>query len=159
VRYNGGGKGCNNGEGNDSGEGNNNGTKGPFMKYFACMLAQPCLYHEAIQCWDDDHPNNPITKATGHQISLEHMGADAILTLKTVLDHILLNCVPPSWIDHSYTFRLHLLNHVSFMVLGYYHQLYVETNQSRLQWLALHGVPPSIPEWGGWWVPQEDDLD
>jgi hypothetical protein len=129
-----------------------------FMKHFACMLAQPHLYHEVIQHWDDAHPNNPFMEATSNQVSVEHMGADSIITINTVLSHILLNCILPSWIDHGYTFGLHLLNHVSLAVPGYYHQLYVETNQSRLQWLTTHGVPPPIPKWGGWWTPREDDL-
>jgi hypothetical protein len=77
-----------------------------FMKHFACMLVQPHLYHEVIQCWDDAHPNNLFMEATSNQISIEHMGADSIITIDTVLSHILLNCIPPSWIDHGYTFGL-----------------------------------------------------
>ena len=129
-----------------------------FMKYIACILAQPRLYHEAIQCWDEVHPNNPFVEATGDSIQIEHMGADSVITIETVLGHLRLNRIPPAWVDHGYPFGLHLLNHVSFAVPGYYRQLYLETNRSRLQRLALHGVPPPIPKWSGWWTPQEDDL-
>lgn len=100
------------------------------MKYIMCILAQPHLYHEAIKCWDEVHPNDPFVEATGDYIQIKHMGVDSVITIETVLGCLLLNHIPPTWVNHGYTFGLHLLNHVSFAVPRYYCQLYLETNQS-----------------------------
>ena len=67
-----------------------------FMKYFACVVTQPHLYHEAIQYWNDNHPNNPIVEATGSTINIKHIGM--------VLDHTQSNHIPSLGIDHGYTF-------------------------------------------------------
>ena len=64
------------------------------MKYIACILAQLHLYHEAIQCWDEAHPNDPFVEATSDYIQTEHMGADSVITVEMVLGHLLLNHIP-----------------------------------------------------------------
>jgi hypothetical protein len=30
-----------------------------------------------------------------------------------IMDHAICNGIPPSWVDHAYTFGLHYLNHYS----------------------------------------------
>ena len=85
-----------------------------YMWVLACKVyAQPNVYREAIQWWNTSHPNDPFVEASGDMISIEHLDLGGVslhdLNVTKVIGHLLSNKIPPSWIDHSYTFVLHYL--------------------------------------------------
>jgi hypothetical protein len=103
-------------------------------------------------------PTNPSSNIHD-SIALDHFPSDAVpLDLNMVLDHILANHIPPSWVDHGYTFGLHHLNHGSLAPPNHFWERYREANLSHLTRLGTYGVPPPVQRWDGWWTPSEDDL-
>jgi hypothetical protein len=70
---------------------------------------------------------------------------------------LLVNSIPISWIDHSYTFGLHYLNHHLDGSPGSLTQ-FEEVDDSCLIQLAVWGIPLAIPEWDGWRIPNDEDL-
>ena len=47
-----------------------NKPRSEFMRIYACLLAQPHFYHDAIDTWDQTHPNQPYIEATGGTIAI-----------------------------------------------------------------------------------------
>jgi len=50
-----------------------NKPRSEFMRIYACLLAQPHFYHDAIDTWDQTHPNQPYIEATGGTIAIRSM--------------------------------------------------------------------------------------
>jgi hypothetical protein len=79
------------------------------------------------------------------------------LTVDEVLATLTTNHIPLTWVDHTYTYGLHYLNH------HYNHSPeaeanYWEVDNERIHWLGVHGLPPAIPEWDRWYNPTVEDV-
>ena len=85
----------------------------------------------------------------------EHHSPD--LAIKEVLDTLATNHIPLAWVDHAYTYGLHYLNH------HYNHSpeagaIYQDLDNECICWLGIHGLPPAIPEWDGWYTLMMEDV-
>jgi hypothetical protein len=78
------------------------------------------------------------------------------MTMQTVIDLFLENRIPPSWVDHSYTFGLNFIN-LQYSASQFV-SFYDEIDNERLERLRAYGVPNAIPEWDGWRHPTDDDV-
>jgi hypothetical protein len=78
------------------------------------------------------------------------------MNLQTVIDLMITNRIPPSWVDHSYTYGLNFLNHQ--YPGSSYIAFFDEIDNERLERISMYGVPPSIPEWDGWRHPTDEDM-
>lgn len=67
-------------------------------------------------------------------------------------NHILL-----SWVEHAYTYGLHYLNH-HYTNPSQADTIYQEITNEQIHWLGVHGVPPAIPKWDGWYTPTDKDV-
>ena len=76
--------------------------------------------------------------------------------MQNIIDLLLSNRIPPSWVDHAYTYGVNFLNH------SYHSPTVVElvetTDNEHLVRLQHYPVPPAIPEWNGWHHPELPDL-
>jgi len=81
---------------------------------FACMMALPHCYHEAIMEFDQCNVLSPFRPQEGptFHLSQPRIKAHQIanLGLQDIINVLLDNWIPPSWVDHSYLFRLAYLN-------------------------------------------------
>ena len=128
------------------------------MRHLACILAQPHIYHDAIQCWNTNHPNQPFSTITRPNVDIDHLPLSMMdINATMVMYHAICNGIPP-WVDHTYLFGLHCLNHYSLtspgIALGTLHN----ANSNWLAQLGTYGTLPSLPEWSGWWAPHKNDL-
>jgi hypothetical protein len=135
-------------------------NRSDFMREFGCLVALPGFYREAIDIWNLSCPDRPFVELTGTTLTVHPYDDNSManLTRDGLVDHLITHGIPPSWIDHAYTFGLHHLNHYSHTKVGPFHDLYRKTDQERLERLDRLGVPPAIPEWDGWWCPTYDDV-
>ena len=130
-----------------------------FIKAWACILAQPQLYHEAMCQWDADHPNQSFTEVTGTTIDIKHLSSDEpTFSTTVVMDHAICNHIPLLWVDHGYTFGLHFLGQYLMMPSSPYEKSFALANRHCLDQLANHNLPLAIPGWNGSWSPHEHDL-
>jgi hypothetical protein len=108
-------------------------------------------------CKNPDHPFQP---STGNSITLsrasDHQDQVANLTMDNVITVLQDNCVPVEWVDHSYAYGLHYL--AEHLAAGDQHSVMLEEiNNEHITCLGLHGCPPTIPMWDGWWTPLSED--
>ena len=91
-----------------------------FRRLFACLLALPRRYREAIVEHNQQHPEDLFTEQPGPTFSVHRprltIGAAANTTVQDVIDVLIDNCIPPMWIDHGYTVRDKTLPMVSLYV-------------------------------------------
>jgi hypothetical protein len=78
------------------------------------------------------------------------------VTLQTIINLLIDNCIPPGWIDHAYPFRLNYINHQ--YAGSAYTQYFNEMDNKRLERIRAYGIPPAIPEWDGWRSPTDEDM-
>jgi len=78
------------------------------------------------------------------------------MNLQTIITLFLENRIPPSWVDHSYTFGLNFINHQ--FTASQFTSFYDEVDNERLERIRAYGAPNPIPEWDGWRCPTDDDL-
>jgi len=90
------------------------GTQPVYHRRFACMMALPHRYHEAIMEFDQRNALSPFRPQEGltFHLSRPHIEAHQIanLGLQDIINVLLDNRIPPSWVDHSYLFGLAYLN-------------------------------------------------
>jgi hypothetical protein len=76
--------------------------------------------------------------------------------MQTVIDVLVGNRIPPSWIDHAYTFGLNFINY------HYRGSVYVafldDVDNERIARIHAYGIPAPIPEWDGWRHPTDEDM-
>jgi hypothetical protein len=86
-----------------------------FMHNFACLVALPHRYQEAIDSWNVSHSDWPFQPISGPSCTLTRMGPDlgcAInMTINEVIQVLIDNCIPVPWIDHWYVYSLYYLDH------------------------------------------------
>jgi hypothetical protein len=76
--------------------------------------------------------------------------------IQTVLDLLIDNRIPPSWIDHAYTFGLNFIN---FQYRGsVYVTFFDDIDNERIARIHAYGIPTPIPEWDGWRHPTDEDM-
>ncbi|KAF8870722.1 hypothetical protein BD779DRAFT_1478660 [Infundibulicybe gibba] len=66
------------------------------------------------------------------------------------------NKIPPTWIDHAYTFGLYYIDH-HLRIDSMINNIYIEADDEQLRRLAEHGLPPPIRAWDGWYIPSKED--
>jgi len=80
----------------------------------------------------------------------------ANMNLQTIINHFVYNCIPPSWADHRYTYRI---NYINYQYSGSpYVTFFDEMDNKRLAQVRAYGVPPAISEWDGWRHPTDEDI-
>ncbi|KAF8867516.1 hypothetical protein BD779DRAFT_1685712, partial [Infundibulicybe gibba] len=136
-------------------------TKTNFMRLFAILVAKPQSYREHITEWEQDTGETftPIPTNAG-EITITRIpvneGGGANLTVDDVARLLIKNKIPPSWVDHAYTYGLYFLDyHIKRVSLDV--QMFIEADDERLRRLAEHGEPPAIRAWDGWYIPSEHD--
>ena len=87
----------------------------------------------------------------------QELGRAMNMTMDDVIQVLMDNHIPVPWIDHSYAFSLHYLDH-HHDGCNPFHGLFDDVDDNRLTCLDAFRVPPIIPEWDGWWVPSNDDI-
>ena len=84
------------------------------------------------------------------------MGAATNTTIQDVIDVLIDNCIPQSWIDHGYTYGLNFIN---FNITNpSYCELLDTIDNERHARLRAYGAPLAIPEWDGWRYPSDHDI-
>jgi len=76
----------------------------------------------------------------------------ANLTIEDVAHILIMNSIPVSWVDHAYAYGLHYLNQRHTGDDTKYSGLYNDTDNEHLVCIALHGIPPFLPDWDDWWA-------
>jgi hypothetical protein len=67
------------------------------------------------------------------------------------------NCILVEWVDHLYAYGLcYLSEHLAGE--GRYNRLLEDVDDEHIPHLGVHGCPPTIHEWDGWWIPLSEDL-
>jgi hypothetical protein len=124
-------------------------------------MALPHHYQEAIDSWNELHPDQPFQPISGPTFTLTQMGQELgsvmNMTMDNVIQVLMNNCIPVPWINHSYVFSLHYLDH-HHDGCSPFHGLFNNIDDDHLAHLNTFRVPPIIPEWDGWWVPSSDDI-
>lgn len=133
-----------------------------FMRQYACVVARPHFYHEAVSAWETANSTaQPFIEATGSTITITPLRVDpgqlSNLSADDVVSTLIRHRIPRAWVDHAYTYGLHFLNHHSASG-GMHASLIQATDDDRLARLVSHGTPAAIPTWGGWWEPTYDDI-
>ena len=77
--------------------------------------------------------------------------------LRDIINILLNNWIPSSWVDHSYLFGLAYLN-AHYAGNGPHQASYDEIDNEWLACLHIYGTPPPIVEWDGWRTPSEGDI-
>jgi hypothetical protein len=126
-----------------------------FMRAYGCVVALLGYYREAINIWNVMHPNRPFAEHSGDILTIQPFNGKEVsgLTQSSLIDHVIVRGIPCSWIDHTYTFGLHHLNHQSHIQIGPFHDLCYHTDRECIERLDHFGTPAAIPQWDGWWSP------
>jgi hypothetical protein len=123
-------------------------VRATFVRHFTSIAAIPHHYVEFVTTWTRNNPGYTPAPAPYHSIMVMRIDMDDggvhDMTMDQVAAFLLANGIPISWIDHSYTFGLHYLNHHLDESPGSLIQ-FKEVDDSHLIQLAVWGVPPAIP--------------
>ncbi|KAF9456837.1 hypothetical protein BDZ94DRAFT_1241248, partial [Collybia nuda] len=77
--------------------------------------------------------------------------------LETVFEMMIRNRIPPSWVDHAYVWGMTYVNQLR--AAGSLNDTLLNVTEVDCQRrLAIHGVPPPIDQWDGWYYPTAHDL-
>ena len=67
------------------------------------------------------------------------------------------NHILVEWVNYSYAYGLQYLS--EHLVKGSKHlDFFEDIDDKQLTHLGLHGLPPTILDWDGWWTPLGEDL-
>ncbi|KAF8868138.1 hypothetical protein BD779DRAFT_1482309 [Infundibulicybe gibba] len=134
-------------------------TRTNFLRLFTILVAKPQLYREYITEWEQDMGETftPIPTNAG-EITITRIpvneGGGANLTVDDIARLLIKNKIPPSWVDHAYTYGLYFLDyHIKCIPLDV--RMFIEADNERLRRLAEYGEPPTIRAWDGWYIPSE----
>ncbi|KAF8984838.1 hypothetical protein BDQ17DRAFT_1336066 [Cyathus striatus] len=133
-----------------------------YLRELVFLVAQSHLYWEEITQWNLNHPGEAFTLQAGHDFSFRQIHIKEAhapnITHVDVVESLIQNGILPLWIDYVYPYGLHYLE-------GHYkgtlflHSLLDTVDTKQLFHLDEFGEPPTIPEWAGWWTPEQGDLD
>ena len=123
-------------------------------------LSLPGYYCKAIDIWNASNPNKPLIECSRDTLTIQPYDDKSVSgpTLDQVTNHLIHHGIPLQWIDHTYTFGLHYLNHQSYLWAGPFQDLYCQMDCKYKQCLESMGIPEAIPQWDGWWCPSYDDI-
>jgi hypothetical protein len=110
------------------------------------MVALPGYHHEVINIWDVSNPNTPFVECSGDTLTVKPYNEKLVpgLNLEKVKHHLIQHGIPPQWINHTYMFSLHYLNHQSYLQVGPFQDLYYQTDHACLLCLESVGIPMAI---------------
>ena len=131
-----------------------------FRRLFSCLCALPRRYREGIEEYNSSNPSKPFVAQSGPTFTISRARGRTIsspnLTMQEVIHFFIKNRIPPSWVDHSYTYGLNAINHMATSPMSA--PSIAECDNERHAQIQAYGVPPSIPEWDGWRHPTEEDM-
>jgi len=121
-------------------------------RLFACLLALPQRYCEAIADYDQRNPSTPFVAQAGLTYDIRRLilppNAASNMTIQDVIHVLIDNRISPSWIDHGYTYGLNYLNYN--FDNSTYRELFDTIDNERITRVRAYGIPPAIAEWDGW---------
>ncbi|XP_006459413.1 hypothetical protein AGABI2DRAFT_141953 [Agaricus bisporus var. bisporus H97] len=132
-----------------------------FTRSLAILMASPQMYRDLIQQWNERHPDRLYTPQTGRVCYFRPMLLDDEsindINVDTVAEVLIHNGVPTDWIDHAYNFGVYYLNQL-YNGDANHQIIFDEADNERVRCLDQYGLPPAMPEWDGWKLPDETDL-
>ena len=132
-----------------------------FRRHFACIVALPNYYQEAIARYNRAHPTKNFVPQPGPHFSLRRLrmtpNAASNLTTQDVLNVLFDNGVPMEWINHSYPYGVAFIDHCLASSLQV--DMFRNVDNERLARLARYGTPAAIPGWGGWRHPSPNEIE
>jgi len=76
--------------------------------------------------------------------------------MQDIIDVLIDNRIPPTWIDHGYIYGL---NYINFNIANpMYRELLDTIDNEHHARLMAYGTPPAILEWDGWRYPSKQDI-
>jgi hypothetical protein len=138
----------------------NPSARASFLRHYVRIVAVPGRYADHLAETMGQHSGEPpVTPPDTVTLTRMDLGdrRAADITIDDVLTTLSTNHVPLAWVDHAYTFGLHYLNH-HYNGPSPASSMYREIDDERLHWLGVHGLPPAIPEWDGWYTPSDEDV-
>ena len=88
-----------------------------FRRLFACLCALPRRYREGIEEYNSSNPSKPFMAQSGPTFTISRARGRTMtspnLTMQEVIYFFIENRIPPSWVDHSYTYGLNAINHMA----------------------------------------------
>jgi hypothetical protein len=118
------------------------------------------MYREAIAQYNQEHPDTPFQEQTGPVFDLRRANfpANSIgnISIDDVIRSLIVNRIPPAWVDHAYLYGLHSMAH-SYTGSAIHEDIYREHDGERLRRLREFGIPRAISAWDGWRFPTRDD--
>jgi hypothetical protein len=136
-------------------------SKFRFAKVLAALVAHPGKFGERVLQWDVDHPDAKYSPITNDESSSEFKCEDAKkanenYSMDSLIDLLVQNRVPSSWIDHAYMWGVAFIDahHDGSVIQG---SVWDSIDNERHDRLEKYGEPPAIPHWTGWWMPSRED--
>ena len=129
-----------------------------FRRFVAALFALPRRYREAIEEYNSRNSLSPFVPQSGPEFTIYRLHPAHVpnMNLQTVINLFLENRIPPSWVDHSYTFGLNFINYQ--YESSQFVPFYDEIDNERLERVREYGIPLAIPEWDGWRHPTPEDM-
>ncbi|KJA26978.1 hypothetical protein HYPSUDRAFT_198747 [Hypholoma sublateritium FD-334 SS-4] len=125
---------------------------------FASVVARPHLYEERIAEYNERFPDMPFVEQRGpnYTFAISTLNdSDANNFSSTDLtDHLIRNGMPVKIMNHCYAYGRQFLDQ-TFYNVGRVHASR-QINAERVERLQRFGMPPTIPEWTGWYTPTYD---
>ncbi|KAF8960567.1 hypothetical protein BDZ97DRAFT_1760682 [Flammula alnicola] len=120
-------------------------ARNAFMAQFAYLAARPHLYAERVAAYDKVHSTSPFAPAKGPPFTFAPCALNDSASRNFTLDDLY----------HCYAYGRQYLDHV-FHNLGKTDEA-TAIDEDRMDRLKRYGIPPTIPDWTGWFVPSYDD--
>ncbi|PPQ91343.1 hypothetical protein CVT25_003734 [Psilocybe cyanescens] len=139
---------------------NDRAVRAAFTRGFAFLAAHSNRYREGIAVFNDKNPTNPFKPQRGP--TYKFMRCDIPpsharnLSIDNIINVLLINGIPPEWVDHAYNFGYQYMNQ-KYSGSNIDDALLADMDDERLRRLDKFGKPPSIPAWGGWRYATDDD--
>ncbi|KAF9455617.1 hypothetical protein BDZ94DRAFT_1316031 [Collybia nuda] len=132
-----------------------------WTRQVACVVARPQAYREAVTVWESQHPEEQFSEVNPTSITLRRTDLTDVTAanalVETVFETMIRNHIPPSWVDHAYVWGMTYVNQLR--AAGSLNDIPLNvTEVDRQRRLAIHGVPPPIDQWDGWYYPTAHDL-
>ncbi|KAG6822421.1 hypothetical protein H0H92_013943, partial [Tricholoma furcatifolium] len=139
-------------------------ARSQFMRHFAMVLARPGLYREFIREYEALFPQHVFVPQgiAAPMVHLRRLVATssqvANLSAADILRLLFVNRIPPTWVDHAYTFGVVYLSY-HFTASALTREAMLETDNDRHERLQRLGLPQAITAWDGWYTPSPHDRE
>jgi len=132
-----------------------------FRRQFAFLICLPRRYREAIVDYNRSHPHSPFEPQQGPDFNIHRArippAHSANVSQQDVINALLDNRIPPSWVDHAYPYGFIFLN-THYTGSQAHRGLIDAIDHERLERIRAYGLPPPIPAWDGWRTPSPTDI-